>query len=198
MNDLAIRLCDEASGAVLGYVQSDEISIFIHNYKSLDSQPWFGNEVQKIVSITAGLASSYFTSRWGKEAMFDARVFILPESEVTNYLIWRQKDCIRNSVSMSAQAIFSHKQHQGKKTSEKLDMLLEKGVDWFAYPIGWQRGRAIVKVPREVAGKDKKTGEEKLSVRHVWQVEDPPIFTEDRNYIERHLKVVDSRPTPAV
>ncbi len=57
----AKHLCASIQGAVFAYTQSDEISILIHNYKKLTSQPWFANEVQKITSISAAQASSFRT-----------------------------------------------------------------------------------------------------------------------------------------
>lgn len=45
MDDVALRLCEEVQGAQIAYVQSDEISILVHNYKRLQSQAWFDNQV---------------------------------------------------------------------------------------------------------------------------------------------------------
>ena len=61
MQEVALKLCENISGAQLAYVQSDEISILMHNYKKLNSQAWFGNELQKLVSISASIASSEMT-----------------------------------------------------------------------------------------------------------------------------------------
>src|SRR3954470_25075323 len=47
MNEAAMNLCREMQGAVLAFVQSDEISVLLHNYKRLASAAWFDNEVQK-------------------------------------------------------------------------------------------------------------------------------------------------------
>lgn len=189
MNDLAIRLCEEADGASFGYVQSDEISIFIHNYKTLRSSYWFNNEVQKIVSVTAGLASAYFTSKWGSLATFDTRVFLLPEPEVANYFIWRQQDCTRNSITMATRSVYSHKEVDGKDSKQMQEMLHEKGINWNNYPIGCKRGRAVVKKPFSVSGTNRRTGKTVESVRHRWAIDEPPIFSRDREYIERHLRV---------
>ena len=109
MNYTALELCRQIQGAKLAYIQSDEISILIHNYTTLNSQPWFGNEIQKMVSVSAGIASASFNyarfKQWfldvreGKGgtfhldsiplATFDSRVFILPEADVTNYFLFR-------------------------------------------------------------------------------------------------------------
>ena len=62
---------------------------------------------------------------------FDCRVFQLPnEIELANTFIWREMDAVRNSVSMLAQANFSHKELQGKNKKEMITMLEEKGIRW--------------------------------------------------------------------
>ena len=53
-------LCENIQGCVLGYTQSDEITIVLVDYKNLDSQSWFDNEVQKICSIAASMATMAF------------------------------------------------------------------------------------------------------------------------------------------
>lgn len=62
---------------------------------------------------------------------FDCRVFQLPnEMELANTLVWREIDAVRNSVSMLAQANFSHKELQGKDRKAMLTMLEEKEIRW--------------------------------------------------------------------
>lgn len=182
MDEAAIVLCKEAQGAVFGFVQSDEISVLLHNYKTLTSQPWFDNQVQKIVSISASIVSSYITRAWNKPVAFDSRVFVLPEGEVVNYFIWRQLDATRNSIQMAARAVFSHKECNNKNTSELQEMLHSKGINWNDYPVGCKRGRAVVRETYEKDG----------AARHRWTVEDPPIFTQAREYVERRLAVEES------
>lgn len=53
-------LCQNTPGCVLGYTQSDEISLILVDYKKLETQPFFDNEVQKICSVTASMATLYF------------------------------------------------------------------------------------------------------------------------------------------
>ena len=53
-------LCENTQGCVLGYVQSDEISLLLIDYKKLESQAFFDYEVQKICSVTASMATMAF------------------------------------------------------------------------------------------------------------------------------------------
>ena len=119
-NISTIHLCYLIPDIQIAYLQSDEVSLLIHNYKNLDQQSWYDNNLQKIVSLSASVFSSIFNSLYLSRdfydlAFFDSRVFILPEAEVCNYFIWRQKDWERNSLSMLARQFYSHKQLNNKK-----------------------------------------------------------------------------------
>ncbi|MCP4648710.1 MAG: hypothetical protein GY853_01340 [PVC group bacterium] len=186
MNSTAKYLCENIQGAVLSYVQSDEISILLHNYKRLNSQAWFGNELQKIVSISAGLASSYFsinhhaeeteTGFIQKPVQFDSRVFVLPEAEVCNYFIWRQQDWERNSIQMLAQSLYSSQQLHLKKNSDMKEMCFKKGKNWDYLETSLKRGRCIIKTPDLFS----------------WKIDNEiPIFSQKREYIEKELKIIE-------
>jgi tRNA(His) guanylyltransferase len=142
----AEAVCKHVQNTVLAYVQSDEISLLLHNYRRLDTQPWINNELQKIVSISASVASSFMSRHYNREALFDSRAFVLPETEVVNYFLWRQLDASRNSVNMLAQSLFSHKDLQGLSNAQLQDkMMLEKGVNWNDLPTCKKRGTCLVK-----------------------------------------------------
>jgi tRNA(His) guanylyltransferase len=131
-------------GSEFVYTQSDEISILLTDFGNLDTQAWFDGNLQKIVSISAGIASAYFNLHHdhGRVGVFDARAFTIQDpNEVANYFLWRTRDCIRNSISMLAQHHFSHKVLHGKSTTEMQDLLvLEKGVNWNNEPARFKTG----------------------------------------------------------
>lgn len=153
MDSTAIKLCEEIQGAQLAYVQSDEISILLNNYKRFNSQSWFDNGIQKMTSVSAAIAAAHFTANsdsiWNgdiKPANFDSRAFILPEKEVRNYFLWRQQDTIRNSVQMLARSLFSHKECNNKNCDELKEMcFLQKEADWNYLPNHMKFGRLILK-----------------------------------------------------
>ncbi len=60
MQDTMKYLCENIQNCVLGYHQSDEITLLFVDYKELNTSPWFDNEVQKICSITASMATMVF------------------------------------------------------------------------------------------------------------------------------------------
>ena len=156
MWDTAKQLCQNISGAKMAYVQSDEISIFLTDYDNLETEPWFGKNLQKMCSVAASMASVFFYKahelaikdfvenceendfiipEWieahykaqeSKLAVFDCRAFVLPKEEVNNYFLWRQKDCERNAVSMVVRTLFSDKELEGKSTEERKRMMQEQ------------------------------------------------------------------------
>jgi tRNA(His) 5'-end guanylyltransferase len=194
MNETAIYLCRNIQGAQIAYVQSDEISVLINNYKSLDTQAWFENNLQKMVSVSAGMASAVFTSLShrifgaGKLATFDSRAFVIPKEDVNNYLLWRQQDATRNSVQMLARSLYSHAQCTDKNNSELQEMIFQKGINWNDCPTSQKRGRCIIKATVDKLGYNTKTGEAIKARRSEWIVDNEiPIFSQDHNYINKLL-----------
>lgn len=56
----AKKLCENIQNCVFGYTQSDEITLVLVDYNELNITPWFDNEVQKLCSVTASMATMYF------------------------------------------------------------------------------------------------------------------------------------------
>lgn len=206
MQETMKYLCENIQGCVLGYTQSDEISLVLVDYKKLSSSAWFDYEVQKCCSIAASMATMAFNKFFelfslnvrmkdtaeengydldaaykvamNKGAMFDARVFNLPKEEVCNYFYWRQNDAARNSVQMVGQAYFSHKELEHKTNSMVQDMLLtQKGINWNDYPTHQKRGSCCIK---ETYYSELKEGFENCSIdsaRTRWVIDkEIPMF----------------------
>ncbi|MCG3203966.1 MAG: hypothetical protein KCHDKBKB_00643 [Elusimicrobia bacterium] len=172
MQEVARRLCEKLQGVELAYIQSDEISLLLHNYKKFDSQPWFGNEIQKIVSVSAGYASAALTVFMGREAIFDARVFVLPEDEVNNYFLWRQQDAERNSLQMLAQSLYSHKDLLGQDSQKLHDLIHAKNLNWNDVEDHLKRGSCVVR----------------SEFYNNWEIDlHIPRFNQAPQYIEQHL-----------
>ena len=156
MQETTKYLCENIQGCILGYTQSDEITLILIDYQRLTSSAWFDYEVQKMCSIAASMTTMAFNRFFyenvfqyngiasvdtsnkeypykevyakavKKGAMFDARCFNIPKEEVTNLIYWRQLDAIRNSIQMVGQANFSHKELQNKTCNNIQDMLMLK------------------------------------------------------------------------
>ena len=68
MQETTNYLCENIQGCVLGYTQSDEISLLLVDYKNLNSSAWFDYEIQKICSIAASMATMAFNKSFAKNA----------------------------------------------------------------------------------------------------------------------------------
>lgn len=136
-------------GALVGYTQSDEITLGFYLPSGSESEYPFGGYFQKLESLTAAYTSAEFIDQrpiylpgWKETELpiFDSRAFVVPNlQELYHVFLWRQQDSVKNSITMAAQSVYSHKQLQGKGSAEKQDMLFEKGINYHAYPVDTQR-----------------------------------------------------------
>ena len=216
-------LCQNIVGAKLAYVQSDEISILLVDYDTHETQAYFDNQVQKIVSVSASMCAVQFYSTYLSEfpeserkntlPAFDARVFSVPREDVANCLLWRQQDASRNSLSMLCQSLFSHKQLHGKDREAQHELLYTKGINWNDCPVPQKRGVCLLKetytVPATSGGHpvlDPTTREfvssddvPAITTRSRWVVDkNIPIFStpEGRHYINRFVDPLDDYHGP--
>lgn len=78
MQETMKYLCENIQGCVIGYTQSDEITLLLVDYKELNSQAWFDYEVQKMCSIAASMATMKFNQCFLKNYL-DYLPTIFPE-----------------------------------------------------------------------------------------------------------------------
>lgn len=153
------KLLAVETNARMAYTQSDEITLawYSTDYRS---QIWFDGRHSKMVSQIAALATLFFYREClavfpeyaERLPSFDARVWQVPNvQEGANVFLWRALDARKNSISMAAQSLFSHKELHGKGSSEKLKMLESKGCVWDHFPSMFSKGtfiqRRLVKKP---------------------------------------------------
>jgi tRNA(His) guanylyltransferase len=203
MDSAGVELCKYMTPA-FAYTQSDEISLVFSTIDNIDAEMVFDGKLQKLCSISASKMTAAFNKKMLQmlslnmsceslvakilmdelpqiDAVFDSRVFVIPDiREVSNYFIWRQQDCTRNSVSMAASANFNHKLLEGKSSSDKQEMLFqEKGINWDNYAVKYKRGTVIKKQQYIIEGPN---GEE--ATRNKWLPDyKTPIFTQDTEYL---------------
>ncbi len=197
MTHTMLAMVSQIQNATFGYTQSDEISILLTDWTTLTTDQWFGANIQKITSISGAMAATYFNFFLKQEfnndvfptcipacipdiPLFDARVFNIPKEEVTNYFIWREGDATRNSINMLGQHHFSHKELQGKNLSQVQDMLmrLQLPINWNNLDSWKKRGVCVIPNLNKYS-----------SISPYIIDENIPIFTQDRNYIEKLLLV---------
>lgn len=207
MQETAKYMCENIQGAKFAYVQSDEITIILVDYDTLETDCWFNYRTDKLCSISSSMATmafnKYFTKNVNyfemthehddtineycttlvnaaeKGATFDARCFNIPKEEVANLIYWRQLDAIRNSIQMVGQANFSHSELQGKSCNMIQDMLLtQKDINWNDFSVVCKRGTACRKVAREVNIAGT------IDTISTWELDfDMPILKDDWNYV---------------
>lgn len=182
MDETAGFLCKNIQGAKFAFVQSDEISILLTDFEELTTDAWFDGNIQKMVSVSSSIATAKFNElRPNKLAFFDSRVFTIPSNiEVENYFIWRQQDTTRNSISSVAQSLYSHKQLEGKNTTEQQELIFQKGINWNDFAPKYKRGRVI---ERQLYDKNGAT-------RSKWVSVEPPIFTQERDFLASRIPCI--------
>lgn len=121
----------------------------------IDAEHFFDAKLLKMTSVLASMTTAFFNrnlkdylpEKADRMPLFDARVYNVPTDwEATNYLIWREMDATRNSVSMAAQSMFSHKELQNKSSSMMQEMMFQThGVNWNNYPDFFKRGTYLAR-----------------------------------------------------
>lgn len=144
----------ERTHAVIGYVQSDEISL-AWDGSTENNKLFFAGKVQKSCSVLASKAAAKFaveyTSRFGTMSTefphFDCRVIQMPSrTETANMFLWREFDAQKNSISMAARKFFSHKELQNKTGVEMIEMMAKKGISLDQFPVSFRRGTWVKRV----------------------------------------------------
>lgn len=193
----AMELCRSIQDVRLAYVQSDEITLLI-TQRTPFSQAWFDLDVQKMVSVSASMCSVAFGRSLAEQMLlsefdqlptplFDSRVWNLPVHEVCNNLIWRQQDATRNSIQSLGRAYFSHRALENKSCDQIQNMLMRQfGINWNDCPTIQKRGACIVQRFDRMCG-----------AWSGWVVdEEIPIFTQDRNYVECRVRILEDQDRP--
>lgn len=153
--------------AVIGYSQSDEISLVLEN--TYETPCMFEGKIQKLVSTLAASATAYFNANFQNHfdtsvlefskrlPTFDCRVINLPsKDEVANMILWRYLDAIKNSKQMAGHHYFSNKELFKLNTDQIVGKLhSEKNVNWYEYPQFFKEG---VFIKRETYEKDLEDG----------------------------------------
>jgi len=158
---------------------------------------WFDGNVSKIESISASMATYAFNkflqesnlpeAHKNKVALFDSRARNLPNmNEVVNYLIWRQFDARRNSISSCAQANFSDKQLHKVDSLKMLEMLNTIGFSWENLTNDKKWYRSCYKVKKEV---ETPNG---ITTRNKWQLDlNTPFIVENKQFVLDKFKKED-------
>lgn len=144
MVQTAKALLEELQG-IYAYTESDEISVLLPPEWDL-----FDRSLEKIVSISASIASSAFTHAAQTLVHFDSRVWLgVDKSKVVDYFQWRQADATRCGLNgwcywtlrkagksvTEATAIL-----EGQSVAFKNELLFQNGINFNDLPTWKRRG----------------------------------------------------------
>lgn len=190
----AVKLCHEIDGAVFAYTYNDDITIIVRNDQSLETQPWFQNDVQKIVSASASIATLEFSNACkavdltlNAEATFVANVFTVPSlTEAMNVLIAKQQAASQSSLNFAVFYELSLKYGddaidilQNRSPEDKEELLEECGRSYNTYPAPFRRGIACYRAPTLVSG----------VIKNKWIINtELPIFAKDQTFLGNIFK----------
>jgi tRNA(His) guanylyltransferase len=192
MRRTARALLEELQG-VYAYTESDEISVlFPPNWVLFD------REVEKLVSISAAIASSTFTHASQKIVHFDSRVWVGSDpSHVVDYFRWRQTDAERCALNGwcywtlrkagkqpdEAMTLFDR-----KSPLDKIELLRQHSIDYDALPTWQRRGSGLYWETIEKVGYDPVQRQERIGLRRRVKVDEAlPLKEVYELFIQRFL-----------
>lgn len=192
------ELMVETAGALLtelggryAYTESDEISVLFDPGFHL-----FGRGVEKLVSVSAGIASATFTRAYGEAAHFDSRLWLGTDvTDVVDYFSWRQSDAARCALNGWCYWTLRHAGHtasqasralEGTSTSDKNELLFRHGITFAGLPTWQRRGIGLRWESYPHTGRDPVRGVEVTSTRRRLVVDrELPMKGDYRDLVER-------------
>lgn len=190
MKRTAQALAEQVQGTQLVYTGSDEITLILKQKGEKPFTPFFNGKLQKMVSLTASIATAAFNKAWldivnnttddaRKDvlssklftACFDSRAFELDNDWDSAFecVWWRVNDVRRNSVQMLARHYFSHRELQNVKVTEMLQKLDESGHSWESeVSMENKYGTILIHEAYNGTGYNPKTKEYVSTIRHAW------------------------------
>ncbi|MCW2919241.1 MAG: tRNA 5-guanylyltransferase [Actinomycetia bacterium] len=188
MTDTAQALLTQLGGRY-AYTESDEISIAFDPSFNL-----FGGEVEKLVSISASIATAAFTHAAGEPVCFDSRIWLgTGLQDVVDYLSWRQADATRcalngwcywtlrgegQSVRQATRAL------EGTTVAAKNELLYARGVNFNELPAWQRRGIGLWWETYEKTGHDPMRNVEVTATRRRVHIErDLPMKDDYRDLV---------------
>lgn len=173
----ATKYVQQELGARFAYTASDEISLLFD-----PSFARYGRGVEKLLSLSAGMASAAFTHEAKLPARFDSRIWAGANvSDVVEYFSWRQSDASRNALNGwcywtlrksgdSAKRVTERL--RGASTSDKNELLFQHGVNFSKVPAWQRRGVGLWWEPYETTGHDPIRDVPVVAIRRRLRIDD--------------------------
>jgi tRNA(His) 5'-end guanylyltransferase len=175
------------------YTESDEISVLFPRSWAL-----FDREQEKIISLSASIASARLSLIFGTPVHFDCRVILAAEDQqVVDYFRWRQADAARcalngwcywslrkagRSVAQATAAL------EGKSVADKNEILFQTGVSFNEVPLWQRRGTGLYWQCYQREGYNPKRDEKVTTTRRRVKVDqDLPTGEEYAAFVQKLL-----------
>lgn len=192
----ALKLSMEIDGAIFSYCFNDEIIIIARNDQTLDTETWYNNNIQKISSVTASIATLHLNRCINEldlnltgDPTFTSKIFTVPNvTEAINVLVSKQQQCFYQSVQLACFYELLNKNYdnnsikemlQGTSLDEKIQLLNQEcNIDFNNYPLAFRRGIACYKHPKSIDN----------IIKYKWAVNyELPIFTKEQSFLSNQM-----------
>lgn len=195
MYSTLVKLLHEIDGAIFGYSFNDEIVIVLRNDQQLETDPWYDNEIQKIVSVVSSLATLQFNNVANSidlnligEPVFLVNAFVVPNVvEAINVMVSKQQQAFQTSVQQACfyELIKKYNKNDIKDMlmdlshDEKINLLKQEcNIDFNEYSTAFKRGVACYRAATMV----EYNGSEMIKQKWALDV-DIPIFTREHSFL---------------
>lgn len=217
MWETAKYLCENIQGCKVAYTQSDEISLLLTDYESIDTCAWFDNNIQKMVSISASMATLAFNTTFRhlvkNRIMLPATIDFMPDQKqdiyYKNYNLYHNK--INTALfdsrvfSLPKEEVVNYfiwRQQDATRNSIQMvgqanfshKQLHKKSCDdiqemlFQEKDINWNDIPTYQKRGVCIIKEQYTLDNEQQTTRNRWAIDkDIPVFTQDRSYIEELL-----------
>jgi tRNA(His) 5'-end guanylyltransferase len=181
----------EQLGGLYVYTESDEISLLLPRDWAL-----FDRELEKAVSLSAGVASATFSLASGMAAHFDSRAWLgTSDTDVADYFPWRQADATR--CALNGWCYWTLRK-AGKSVNEatatlkqqtanfKNELLFQHGINFNDVPAWQRRGVGLYWESYEKEGYNPKLNQKVTARRRRIKVDgELPIKEEYSRFVKR-------------
>lgn len=176
MTQTASALVQELHG-IYAYTESDEISVLFGPHWEM-----FSREVEKVVSLSAAVASATFTHLVQTPAFFDSRIWVgVSKEQVLDYFRWRQEDASRNALNAwcywtlrkdgQSDAEATAALH-ARSVAWKNELLFQHGINYNDLPLWQRRGTGVYFEIYEKVGFDPTLDKEVATTRRRVKVDE--------------------------
>lgn len=191
MVQTAQAVLEEFQG-IYAYTESDEISVLLPRTWDL-----YDRELEKAVSLSAGLASANFSLACATRVQFDCRALLCAEDgQVIDYFRWRQADAARcalngwcywtlrkegQSVSEATAAL------QSQGVACKNELLFQRGINFNGVPLWQRRGTGLYWETYEREGYNPKLAQKVMTSRRRIKIDRELPLGDDYSALVRLL-----------